>query len=108
DSDQQINENPTGLLFVQGAGCTQTVEEMSADGERRIEVRHRLLRDVGDATPTCLPHLRLVREEILAVEQHAAPQDQRFLRQDPEGGERDLRLARAGLPDQAVNLTTAG
>ena len=79
------------------------------DRERRVEVRHRLLRDVGDTTTSDAEHGlhvdHAVPHEDGFLEADRAREDAGGARQQTEDRERGLRLARSGFADEAQDLT---
>ena len=86
----------------------QRLDELTADRERLVEVRHRLLRDVPDAAPAD-PRVGalvgVVEQRALVVDRAAG--DVAAPRKQAEHRERRLRLARARLADEAVDLALA-
>ena len=84
----------------------QRLGDLLADPQERIEARHRLLEDHGDAIAPDRSHRLIVeRREILPVEQDRAPDDARdLLRQEPHHRQRRDALAAAGFADDAERL----
>ncbi len=78
--------------------------ELVADGVHRVQRRHRILEDHGDAlAPDVASDLVAKADQLLAVEPGRAG-DPRRLRQQPEQRHRRHRLARSGLADDAEDL----
>ncbi len=106
---EQVARAFAGLLLRDAEELDHGTRELVPDREGRVEVRHRLLRNVGDASPPDAEHgLRVdlaVTDEHGLFEADGARQDARVLRQQAEDGERGLRLARPRLADQTQHLT---
>ncbi len=80
----------------------QHVDEMRADREQRIERRHRILKDHGDARAAPGVHRRLgKREQIGAVEHDLAVDAREVGRQQADEAGREARLARPRFADHA-------
>ena len=80
--------------------------DLRADGEHRIERRHRLLEDHRDVVAAHRAHLRLVElREIAAVElDRAGDNPTRRIGNEPQHGERGDALAAAGFADNRQRL----
>src|SRR5918993_1373813 len=75
------------------------------DREERVQRRHRVLEDGGDAAPADPAQLSLaLARQILAFEEHTAARDARRLRQQADDRQARRRLAAAGLPDEPERL----
>ena len=99
-------EHPSGRLGARHAERrAHSLDQLCAHLVGGIEVRHRLLRDVGDLLAAERAHLR-VREadELPPVEADRPAGDHRFVGKHAQRGEGGLRLARAGFADQADDL----
>ncbi|MFB6489547.1 hypothetical protein P2A57_23435, partial [Xanthomonas perforans] len=108
DAGEQREGALGGLLLGDAEHHLHRLHQLRADGERAVEVRHRLLRHVGDALAAHLAVDALAGPGELGAAEvdgalgHAAPGGQQA-----EHRERGLGLARAGLADQAVHLAAA-
>ena len=81
------------------------LRDLLADGQYRIQRRQRLLEDHGDLLAAQVFDAALVEpQEILAVDEDAAPGDARRLRQEPEQRQRRHRFAATRFPDDAERL----
>jgi hypothetical protein len=86
----------------------QHVGQMCADGEERIQRRHRILEDHRDACAAVGVHRGLVeREQVDAVEQDLATHPRQVRRQQAHETGREARLAAARLADDAENAALA-
>src|SRR6266566_5121374 len=81
------------------------LRHLSEDGEERVERRHRILQDHGDAPATDEAQLTLaLAGQVFSVEDDAASHDARGARQEPDDGQARRRLAAPGLTDEAQAL----
>ena len=79
--------------------------DLIADGEERVQRRHRVLQDHRDPLAADSSHLRLgLLHEVDALEHDLARDDLGRRRQHPEQRERQGRLARARLTHDAERL----
>ena len=79
--------------------------ELLAHSEGRVEIRHRLLRNVGDVVAAERVELLLGEpEQRTPAEGDPTGRDDRLLGQEPEDRECGLRLAGAALAHQAEHL----
>ena len=91
-----------------GLAPAQHVDEVRADGEQRIQRRHRILEDHGDARAAVGVHRGLVeREEIDAVEHDPAADAGQVRRQQPDEAGGQARLAGARFTDDAEDAVPA-
>ena len=91
-----------GLAAVHAAMEAQRLGDLLADGEDRVERRHRLLEDHGDAIAAeCGDLARAERGELDAVEPDAAADDASGRRHETQERECQDRLARSALADDA-------
>ena len=105
DHLQQFQRPLPGLALAQAEDGAHRLDELEADRERRVEVAHRLLRDVGDLLAPDLAVLAGRQAgELAAAEADRAGQDAATGGQQPHDGERRLRLARPGFADEAEDL----
>ena len=109
DPGEQGQGPLVGLGLGDAQGDRHRLDELAADRERRVEVGHRLLRDVRDAPPADLDHLRSRTRAARSVpsKKMVPPVTCPPRGQQAEHRERGLRLARPGLADQAVHLALA-
>ena len=76
--------------------------ELVANGEGRVQARHRLLENHADAVAAQLGHAAMRElQQVHAVEQDAVAGADRPLRQEPHQRQRGKGLAAAGLADDA-------
>ncbi len=79
--------------------------DLIADREERVQRGHRVLEDHGDALAADVPHLGIgFLEKVFSLESDLPADDLRRGRQEPQDGEREGRLARAGFSDDAERL----
>jgi hypothetical protein len=79
--------------------------DLVADGEERVQRRHRVLQDHGNSFAADPAHLGVgFGQQVLALEHHAAAGDVRRRRQQPQDAERKRALARAGFAHDAQGL----
>ena len=96
------------ILLAHPEPDAQRLDELAADRERLVEVRHRLLRDVPDAAPADArigALVGVVEQRALVVDRAAG--DVSASGEQSQHRERRLRLARARFADQAVDLALA-
>src|SRR5215470_3631674 len=83
----------------------QRLGDLAADGEHRIEARHRLLEHHADAVAANVPHGALgERQEIDALEPDLTCDLAGRLRDEPQDGIRRDRLAAATFADDRYGL----
>ena len=100
DFGQKLDDAPAALGAIEAKVGLQRFADLKADGEARIERRHRLLEDhrhvlAGQPAPLVGRH----RHEIGAVERHAVGGDGRGRRQKAHRRQHRHRLARTGFAD---------
>ena len=89
-----------GRGAVEPAMVDERLRDLEADGQHRIEARHRLLEDHGDPVAAHLAHLLLGKvEEVAALEQDLARDAAVDRRHQPHDRQRGDALARAGFAD---------
>jgi len=87
------------LMQPQGLG------DLAADGEDRIEARHRLLEDHADIVAADLAHGALAElEQVPALETYRAPDSAGRLRHQPQNGIGRHRLSATALADDRHRL----
>src|SRR6266850_1658419 len=81
------------------------LRHLPPDGEERIEGRHRILQDHGDAPATDAAQLALaLAGQVFSVEDDAASHDARGAGQEPDDGQARRRLTAPRLTDEAQAL----
>ena len=80
------------------------LSHLIADAHHRIQRRHGLLEDHGDARATHLPHLLLRQLQQFFSFQPDAAGSARLRRQQPHDGQRGHRFSRAGFAHQRQHL----
>src|SRR5437667_10635685 len=82
------------------------LRHLSEDGEERVERRHRILQDHGDAPATDAAQLTLaLAGQVFSVEDAAASHDAGAPRQEPDDGQERPRLPAPGPPAEAEAFT---
>src|SRR5262245_60660213 len=103
---QYLDGPGPGLRFRHMAMGTDGQGDLPADRKRRIEARHRLLEDHGDAVTPDLPELVLVDlEQIPALEANRACRNPPIgARYEAHHSQRRNRLPASALTNQAERL----
>ncbi len=105
DARQRLDRQPVGLPPVLALVQHEHLGDLPADRRDRIERRHRLLEDHGDAIAA--QRALLGRRKVLdlpAVKSDGAGADRQRLAQQADQGERRDALAAAGFADEAKGL----
>ena len=107
DQRQDMLGKIPGDLFRMAHVDLVAFADLRADGERRIERGHRLLKDHGNVPAANLLHLTLaLLEQILTLEEDLAADNLARRRRDQaENRQRSHALAAAGFADDTECLT---
>ena len=103
---QHLDRASARVFAREAAVQDQRFGDLMADGQHRIQRRHRLLEDHGNGVAANLAHLRLRQlEQVAALEDHpSADRSPRRRRDQAQNRQRRDALAAAGLADDGERL----